>query len=240
MKILIDIGNTRLKWGCEHAQTLQTYPALAYKETAWQTQLQARWQSLPPPEKLAISSVAAPDIVSGIIELARQLWSNIEVSIAQATAKNFGVTSGYKQPEKLGVDRWLCLLATWQQYQQAAWIVDCGSAITLDFINAHGIHAGGVIAPGLTLMKKSLTNNTAKLNFSSQTYPAQLATFTDAAIFTGTLYAAVGLIEQTLKQQPAPAMLLLTGGDALLIAAHLSQSVIIDPDLVLKGLSLVA
>lgn len=240
MKILIDIGNTRLKWGCEHGQTLQTLPAVAYKETAWQAQLQAQWQSLDKPEKLAISSVAAPEIVTCVIELARQVWSDLPIHIAQTTAKKLGVTNGYQQPEKLGIDRWLCLLAIWQQYQQAAWIVDCGSAITLDFIDVQGIHAGGIIAPGLALMKKSLTRNTAKLNFSSQTYPAQLATFTEAGIFTGTLYAAVGLIEQTLKQQPAPAMVLLTGGDALLIAAHLSCPVIIDPDLVLKGLSLVA
>jgi type III pantothenate kinase len=87
-------------------------------------------------------------------------------------------------------------------------------------------------------MKKSLLQNTAALNFTPQSYEPGLANRTEAAIFSGTLYAATGLIEQALKMQSRSAVLLLTGGDATLISQHLSQPFLMEPDLVLKGLAI--
>lgn len=238
MNILIDIGNSRLKWACESDGKLSTQTALSHQQPDWQTQLLDAWQTLATPEKVAISCVANQDILQTVVAFAKQLWSDVEIIIAKSQAEEFGVKNSYQYPEKLGVDRWLCLIAARQYYPQAAWIIDCGSAITVDFIDANGVHGGGLIAPGLTLMKKALLQNTAALNFSSQSYQAGLANLTEAAIFSGTLYAAVGVIEQALKMQTVPAVLLLTGGDAMLIGRHLSQPFIIEPDLVLKGLSI--
>jgi type III pantothenate kinase len=239
MNIFIDIGNTRLKWGYKHGGILQPQPAFAYKQTPWQQPLRTAWQALARPKKLAISSVAAHDMALAVTTLAKQVWADIEIIMPQSMASGYGVKNAYPQPEKLGIDRWLCLIAAWQSYHQAVWVIDCGTAMTIDYLNADGNHTGGVIAPGLTLMKKSLAQNTRALDFSAQHYPPQLANFTQGGIFSGTLYAAVGLIEQVLKQQSAPAMLLLTGGDADLISRHLSQTAVVDPDLVLKGLSIV-
>lgn len=238
MNILIDIGNSRLKWACEHQGNITMQTALLHQHRNWQPLLLSAWQSLPPPKKLAISSVAKLNILQTVITLVKQLWLQTEIVIPKSMAEGFGVKNSYRYPEKLGVDRWLCLIAARHFYSQAAWIVDCGTAITVDFIDANGVHSGGLIAPGLTLMKKSLLQNTAALNFSHQPYKVGLANLTEPAIFSGTLYAAVGLVEQALKTQTVPAVLLLTGGDALLISQHLSQPFIIEPDLVLKGLSI--
>ncbi len=238
MNLLIDIGNSRLKWACEFGGKLSAQTALFHQQQNWQTQLLNAWQGLSSPEKVAISCVANPDILQSVIAWAKQLWSNCEILIAKSQATGFGVKNSYQHPEKLGVDRWLCLIAARHFYPQAAWIVDCGTAITVDYIDENGQHGGGLIAPGLTLMKKSLLQNTAALDFTAQAYQPELANFTDAAIFSGTLYAAVGLIEQALKTQTAPAVLLLTGGDAKIISSQLSPSFIIEPDLVLKGLSI--
>ncbi len=239
MNLLIDIGNTRLKWGYQYGDKLHTQAAVVYKQTPWQTLLRQAWQTLATPKILAISSVATADMTVSVTALAKQIWTDIKIVIPQSIACGYGVTNAYLQPAKLGIDRWLCLVAAWQHYQQAVWIIDCGTAITIDYLDATGHHAGGVIAPGLALMKKSLAQDTNALDFSRQHYPPQLANFTQGAIFTGTLYAATGLIEQVLKQQSAPAMLLLTGGDAHLLQRHLAQPAVVDPDLVLKGLAIV-
>lgn len=238
MKLLIDIGNSRLKWGQLQDGTIAAQTAVDHLQSDWQNQLFNAWQPLATPEKLAISSVATSGKLADVIALAKQLWPQIEVIIPTSTANGFGVKNAYEYPQKLGIDRWLCLIATRHLYREAAWIIDCGTAITIDFMDEQGVHEGGLIAPGLTLMKKSLTQNTAALNISTQTYLPELANFTEAAIFTGTLYAAVGLIEQALKTKPANAKIVLTGGDAELIRMNLLRhTVIIDPELVLKGLA---
>lgn len=238
MNLLIDIGNSRLKWACEHQGNITQQTALLHQQHNWQQMLLGAWQNLESPKKLVISSVARQDILQAVIALAKQLWSTCEIVIPKSRAEGFGVKNSYRYPEKLGVDRWLCLIAARHFYPQAAWIVDCGTAITVDFINENGVHSGGLIAPGLTLMKKSLLQNTAALSFSRQPYKVGLANITEPAIFSGTLYAAVGLIEQALKTQAASAVLLLTGGDAEIISSQLSQPFMIEPDLVLKGLSI--
>ncbi len=86
-------------------------------------------------------------------------------------------------------------------YQLPACIVDCGTAITVDLIDADGKHQGGLISPGLTLMKKSLAAGTEALQFHETNYEFGPANFTEAAIYSGTLSAAVGLIEHVLTKQ---------------------------------------
>ena len=239
MNLLLDIGNSRLKWAQEFQGKITAQHALAHQQTNWESELFKAWETLELPEKLAISCVANPVILHSIEKSAKRLWNNIEIIRAQSTAAAFDVKNSYPEPEKLGVDRWLCLIAARDLYPQSAiWIVDCGTAITVDFINAQGEHGGGLISAGLSLMQKSLLQNTAYLPLSEPAPIIGLANLTESAIFSGTLYAAVGLIEQALKMQQTPAVLLLTGGDATLVGAHLSLPFIIEPDLVLKGLSL--
>lgn len=239
MNLLVDIGNSRLKWACEFENYFVAQMTLSYQHHHWKNQLLKAWENLAAPEKMVISSVAFPEILSIVQNVAKQLWSACEMIIPRSMPSGLGVKNAYQYPEKLGIDRWLCLIAARHFYpQMAVWIVDCGTAMTLDFMDENGIHHGGLIAPGLTLMKKSLTQNTAALNFSAQTYSLKLADMTEAAIFSGTLYAAIGLVEQALKTQIDSAVLLLTGGDAPLISPHLSQSCVLETDLVLKGLSI--
>ena len=175
-------------------------------------------------------------LLETVSQLVQQLWDGIEIIIAQSQAQCAGVINAYPQPEKLGVDRWLTLLAVNQDYQQPVCIVDCGTAITVDILDAQGKHLGGVISSGLRLMKQSLQENTQQLKFSKQAYSLGLANFTEAAIDSGTLYAAVGLIEQVMLKQTTRPLLLLTGGDADIIAPQFTHSVTIKADLVLRGL----
>ncbi len=235
MNLLVDIGNSRIKWALQQ-QEMQS-SALPHHQSDCIGQLSEAWWPLPAPKVLAISSVGKETLKTRLINLAKQLWGDIEIFIAQSEAEAFGVRNSYPKPEKLGVDRWLCLVAAHHHYPQAAWIVDCGTAITVDFIDDDGVHQGGLISPGLRLMKTSLLQNTAALEMVEDEHDTGLANHTEAAIFSGTLYAATGLVEQALKSRDAKAVLVLTGGDAELMAKHLPHSVIVEPDLVLKGLA---
>ncbi len=238
MNLLIDMGNTRLKWALTTAGQLMVGQFLVNKQVS-REELILQWKGIYHPRRIAISCVSANELLELVQTVARQLWLDIEIVLVKSQTQAFGVINAYPEPQKLGVDRWLALVAAWQKYHAPICIVDCGTAITVDLINADGRHQGGLINPGLELMKKSLGQGTATLPFSKvqALYDAKatLANFTEAAIQNGTLIAALGLIEHVLANYPNR-LLILTGGDAELIASQLKIKSIVDMDLVLRGL----
>ena len=238
MKLLIDIGNTRIKWCSDNNGDLKTGFAIDYKQSGFIHDLRLRWLKLDPPQQLAISSVSESQTARQIIDLAKTIWPDIEIIIAKSQEQGFSVINAYQQPDKLGVDRWLGLIALRKFYPGNSCIVDCGTAITIDCLNNHGQHLGGLISPGLRLMKQSLYQGAENLSFSNKHYETGLSGFTEAAIYSGTLYAAVGLIEKSINNLCSCQTVVMTGGDAELIAKHLEFESIIEPDFVMKGLSL--
>ncbi|WP_347988786.1 type III pantothenate kinase [Methylomonas sp. AM2-LC] len=280
MNILIDIGNTRLKWifadcaalihnnvertdnnklvneanGVNSKLTssavekdIQTAlgdlcpmyeGVLFYRQQNVCLELRSAWQLLPEPQIVAIASVGATQLVTDMIELIQQLWPQVKLVIPKVSAAAFGVINAYPESEKLGIDRWLTLLAAHQYYPGFTCIVDCGTAVTIDVLTEQGLHLGGVICPGLQTMKQSLAVNTASLGVYTQAHDLALACNTATAIANGTLYAVVGMIENVMTQFPALNQLIVTGGDAVEITAHLSLKSWVDKNLVFKGLSL--
>ncbi len=237
MTLLIDIGNSRIKW-CQLIQgELQSMVAMDYRQPDFNAKLQASWSTLPAPDNILLASVGQPERLESVIHQSKILWPAADIQTAKTTAEKCGVKNAYRSPEKLGVDRWLALIAAHHLYAADCWIVDCGSAITLDFIRRNGQHQGGLIAPGIALMQKSLSDNTANLSQAEETFVTGLADFTEAAIYSGTLLAASGLIEKAVNSYNS-AQIILTGGDASLIAQHLQIDISIEPKLVLKGLAL--
>ncbi len=238
MKILLDIGNSRLKWAWQQAHDFFSQGALDYHQAHFIDRLHQHWQNLPQADSLAIATVSHQSIAERIIDLAKQLWPAIYIIQAQTSAQKCGVKNAYRHPEKLGIDRWLALIAAHHKQPGNCWVVDCGTAITMDYLHADGQHKGGLICPGLHMMRQSLSQNTQLLPAIEQDYVTGLADFTEAAIYSGTLLAASGLIEQSIQNLDKKARLILTGGDASRIAPHLNHDTHIEPDLVLTGLSL--
>lgn len=247
MNLLIDMGNSRLKWGwsrplpeavdtahTKRDQIIRGQPLSNARLT--RQELINAWKVIPPPRRIAVACVSANRLLKLVQSVAFELWLDVDIIVAKPQARAFGLTNAYQQPEKLGVDRWLCLIAAWRQYRKPVCIVDCGTALTVDLIDADGNHQGGLISPGLTLMKKSLDQGTEALPYSEAHYASGPASFTEAAIYSGTLAAAVGLVEHVLAKQPENTQLVLTGGDAELIAGQLDAAFVIEPDLVLRGL----
>ena len=237
MTLLLDIGNSRVKWALAHGGILTATTSIAHQTSHFKQTLQAQWQELAQrPSLIAISCVSHTTLLQQIILIAQQLWPDIAIVTPTAQAFALGVQSAYEQPETLGVDRWLALLAVRQITQQPACVIDCGTAITVDFINAQGLHLGGVISPGLTLMKRALAAGTGQLPYAENAFQVGLAKHTVAAIHSGAVYAAAGLIEKVLSRQTQTFTLFLTGGDATFIAAELAVEASIYDDLVLRGL----
>ena len=238
MNLLIDIGNSRLKWALHEATNLTEGEAVNY-DSDFTKQLFCRWQNVSQPGCIAIANVNASEKLNQVQGIAYQLWPGIKIFRPQSLAEGYGVRNGYRDPEKLGIDRWLALVAARNYFPFSVCIVDCGTAVTVDFLNQDGIHLGGLITPGLKLMKKSLAQGAADLELISQDYPAGLANNTEAAIYSGALFSIAGLIEHVMLKTPG-FQLILTGGDAEIIARQLTIDVMVKSDLVLSGLALVS
>jgi type III pantothenate kinase len=238
INLLVDVGNTRLKWAFLQESRLVTGRALVNQQIT-RHELVETWNMQTPPERLAIACVSSAPLLELVLTVAVELWPAIKIVRVKSKAHAFGVHNAYQLPEKLGVDRWLALVAVRNLYNKPACIVDCGTAITVDLIDADGKHQGGLISPGLTLMKKSLATGTEALQFHETNYEFGPANHTEAAIYSGTLAAAAGLIEYVLTKQSNTMSVILTGGDAEIIATQLLIKPIVDPDLVLRGLAIV-
>lgn len=236
MNLLIDMGNTRLKWAITTGSQIAAGQPL-FNNRINRGELIKLWQAIHHPRRIAISCVSKNQLLKLVQSVALERWPNTNIIQVKSQAQLLGVSNAYPQPEMLGVDRWLALIAVWQTYQRPACIVDCGTAITVDLIDAEGKHQGGLISPGLTLMKKSLASGTEALSVGETVVPiAAVSDHTEGAIYNGTLMAAIGLIEHVLAKYPQNLQLILTGGDAELIAGQLGIPSIVDPILVLRGL----
>ncbi len=240
MHLLIDLGNTRLKWAMAEGRDIHSGQALAHaRQSDIREALRSHWQNLPRPARVAIASVAASDLLEQVRWTIHRLWPGLEIIRPQPQAHAHGVSNAYRQPEKLGVDRWLTLLAVRRYHDLPACVVDCGTAITIDILNVRGRHLGGMIAPGLTLMKRSLVQGTEALQSFQDEFAVGLADATEAAICNGALFAAIGLVEAVVARYGQGMQLLLTGGDARCIAGKTDLASVIEPDLVLQGLTVI-
>ena len=235
MKLLIDMGNTRLKWAvCQQGQLSES--AALLNEQVDLLLLASVWADLNPTEVL-ISCVSTNQLLLTVKNAVYELWT-IEAKVARSVTSGFGVKNGYAKPEMLGVDRWLALIAARSLFDGAVCVVDCGTAITIDLLNDDGQHLGGFISAGVALMKQALARGTNALPLVNVEHDVQAANSTLAAIHSGTVLAAVGLIETVLARQDKHFQLVLTGGDAELVAPLLSVASVVNKDLVLYGLAL--
>jgi type III pantothenate kinase len=238
MKLLIDIGNSLIKWAVQENTELGNIHRLPHADCA---SLFATWNKLAAPEYVVVAQVGAPSAWPELERKLQQQWPESIWINAVAQAEQFGVRNAYRQPQKLGVDRWLALLAAHAGYPGVSCIIDCGTAVTIDILGAQGQHRGGWIMPGLQLMTRSLTEQTAALpeTDAQQARNIAPADHTRQAIVNGCVLAIVGSIEAVAARQAEPLQLIVTGGDGPLIAEYLNVPYTLDCELVFKGLALI-
>ncbi len=237
MILCIDCGNSRIKWGLRAAAGWWAQGVLAHGEVGQLAALTVDW---PDVQKILLANVAGPALAARIADVVAAAWPGRPLLTAASCAAAAGVRNGYQQPERLGVDRWCALLGAWAKVRGCCLVVMAGTATTVDSLNADGFFPGGLILPGLDLMRKSLARDTAGLPLAQGRYVAQ-PTCTDDAIVSGCLDAQAGAIERAWRRLDDPAApCLLSGGAAAAIAPALTipwQGV---DNLVLEGLATLA
>ncbi len=241
MRLFVDIGNTAVKWATD--ASLQSAVVERCPIEPSMQGLFSAWERYEQPDGLYISSVLQAERRSVIEEWVDNHWG-IRPFWAETRAAELGVKSGYREPTQLGVDRWLALLAARSLSQSPLLVVDCGSATTLDGMDAAGNHLGGVILPGLRLFPHCLMQNTEIPAFSESGVIDYFATDTSTGIHSGAILATVSSVERMLgmikRESEVTPICLLTGGDAEIVGQHLSIEYQREPNLVLLGLALIA
>jgi type III pantothenate kinase len=159
--------------------------------------------------------------------------------------KAYGVVCAYDEPRQLGADRWAALVAARAiSPDRGAVVVDAGTAITVDGLNAQGIHVGGVILPGVRLMRRALGEGTARIGSVGGGEVALNTHNTASAVATGTVLGGAAAVSRIVNDYTsvagADARLLICGGEAELLSAHIDTTFEHVPDLVLRGLCIVA
>jgi type III pantothenate kinase len=244
MMLLVDVGNTRIKWGQFHDLAISGHAALTYKDKSVNQLLTAAWAGLPPPDRILVVNVAGVSLADSLSDFCRQQFKQTPefvLPVRQAC----GVTNGYERPEQLGADRWAAIIGAHHLYNSGPLcIVDCGTAITIDTVTHEGRHLGGLIAPGLGAMQRALVAAAPVIPAESGGRLTLYARDTRTAVTSGVLYAAAALIRHVTGeirvQQGEHTKCLLTGGDAERMQSIVRGEFTLAPHLVLEGLGVLA
>ncbi len=250
MILLLDIGNTRIKWAQVLDGALTPQQSLLHREVALDVWTKQLFRERFRPARLLVSNVAGADMAGTIRRQAERYW-HLTPEFAATTASAAGVTNAYPQPSSHGVDRWLALIAARHMASSAACVIDAGTAVTIDAVDGRGMHLGGVIIPGIRMMVDALLDRASDLGSKSRTpkpRPAighqagMFASSTAQAIENGALFAIAaaadrGIAELARQLCSIRPDVYLTGGDADRIHTAMTTAAEIIPDLVLRGLA---
>ncbi len=250
MKLLIDIGNTRIKWALLDRGSLLGADAVEHRADAAAVDLMLERISLNgaiAPTDVVAANVAGDVLGKRVTGAVRDRWG-LSVRFAVTQLRTGTVRNSYDDYRQLGVDRWLAIIAAADQFAGPVCIVDAGTAITIDVVAPGGVHTGGYIIPGLDLMRQSLGENTGDLRRLAGDGSPQLPTglpvpgrSTSEAISGGTLAVICCLIDRCVSgsaEHGGDLQVVVTGGDAERLIRHLEGIVHHRPHLVLEGLAL--
>ena len=242
--LLFDVGNTRLKWGVADDGEIHRTGSITHEKIR-ESGLSALTTRLPKAVDAAIAcNVAGPTFATRLAGVVGA-HCGCDLHFAKTERSAFGVNNSYRQPRRMGVDRWVAMIGAWAELQSACLIVDAGTAVTIDAIDAEGDHLGGQILPGIFMMADALASKTSDI---PATRPTAAASFEGVAMFarntrnavaSGALGAVAGAVERairTLRSNAYDATVVLTGGDASRILTALEESPLHRPNLVMQGL----
>ncbi|WP_028238766.1 type III pantothenate kinase [Stutzerimonas azotifigens] len=173
-----------------------------------------------------------------------EMVTGVAPVLARSTMVLAGVSNGYAEYERLGVDRWLAVVAAYNRVRSPCVVIDVGTAVTVDYVQGSGVHIGGYIAPGLPLLRKLLTDNTGGVRYQAveQTRAARSVpgVRTADAVERGCELMVRDFVSARIVAAEAllgkEVVILMTGGDAAL-AEGFAQVQFVE-DLVFEGLAI--
>ncbi|MFM0738318.1 type III pantothenate kinase [Paraburkholderia xenovorans] len=255
--LLIDAGNSRIKWALVQADGTQSVAGVLAHDGSDEP----GWADLPTPRSVWISNVAGQTVAARIAALLDAHWPHLPRTTIRASARQCGVTNSYTTPDTLGSDRWAGLIGAHAAFPgEHLLIATFGTATTLEALRADGCFVGGLIAPGWTLMMRSLGEHTAQLPTLDAGAARGLldtggahegarrgpffATDTPRSLSAGCTLAQAGLIERMWHdlqhEWQVPVRLVVSGGAVDEVTSALKVPHTRHDSLVLSGLALIA
>jgi type III pantothenate kinase len=256
----IDIGNSLCKWRVRQLQTTEVYAScgdILLRGSQSTEKLLAAANCAKQPideiavvykqmfecieeyhfEKVVVCSVAAIRLNKHLSNIVNKIWA-IDAWFFETTAQCEGVINSYKDPSKMGADRWLASIAARHLYEdRAVCVADCGTAINIEFVNKDGLHEGGYIIPGVKLMQQSLLANTEYVRCMQGEEKLEKGIDTQSNVLNGSLFTVVALLEKLQREVAQKnGLIIITGGSSdLFIGRVKGENVIFNRDLVLDG-----
>ena len=239
MILLVDAGNTRVKWRVIETGAGAGRVAEGVAVHEEMASLSGVFRAHPGLRRLVGCNVAGPEVAGQINELAAA--AGLAPEWLTPTARFCGVRNLYDDPAQLGADRWAALIGARRVHPGGALVVSAGTATTVDLLAADGAFLGGLILPGVDLMQRALATRTAQLPLASGRFSPTPRNTADA-IHSGCLQAQAGAVERMFRllAGQADALCLLGGGAADSFAELLEIPMRRIDNLVLVGLAAVA
>ncbi len=245
--LLVDMGNTRIKWACFDGERLTGLRAAAHAR--WRAADYARqlFGTRAAPDSMLVSSVAGARLDRMLAAAARR--AGVAVRFVTVPRRAAGVTVGYREPWRLGVDRFVAAVGARHLFNRiATCVVGIGTAMTIDLLGADGVHRGGMIIPAPALMVDTLLRNTHGIRRRARGGTlggsGLFGRSTRAAIVQGSLHAAAAIIDRAVEEARTlmgrKPLVVLTGGQADAVRPLVRSRSVAVPDLVLTGLAVLS
>jgi len=234
----LDVGNSSAKWRLlQNGVVAARGKYVAGDETSRAVLLACTER----PEQIWISSVATAEAETGLARLLQDRWG-VTPWFARSEARTGDLINSYTDPDRMGIDRWLVMLAARAHVRGRVCVVDAGSALTIDLVAADGRHEGGYIIPGPALMERALLLDTDRVRFDEDVgYQLAPGTSTAEAVRHGIALAQAGAVAMAIDHASGePVQLLFCGGGGQALMQLLDRGGLYLPDLVFEGLGAMA
>lgn len=247
MILLVDIGNTAVKFASVKAVDVEaeiTPLAVIGRDRGIELSGELRHIASESYDEVLVSSVAAKRFERDLDCKIQKIFGLTPV-YARTDSECAGVHCAYEDPKRLGVDRWLAVLAGWHLSKgKPVVVVDCGTAVTLDVVVA-GRHIGGLIVPGVNTMMKSLFRDTDQIAGAAagEVVSGQLPLLglnTRDAVAAGSRHMVLGFLDrhrELLRERYGDELVsIVGGGSAVTMLDAVDQKWDYDRHLVWRGL----
>ena len=244
MRLLVDIGNSRVKAAIDDGTRLEPLGTFAWQDAPVHELLAEHW--LGPldgrvPDAVHAANVAGDRLLPSLAAWCCERFATRPVAMRSA-ARLGALVNGYAEPGTLGVDRWAAMIGARAHHAGALCVVDSGTATTVDLVDARGVHRGGAILPGIYTMRRSLGKYTAAL-FAADGEIGPFSDNTASGIAGGTGFASVGAIDRLVDEAHEAVgelTTIVTGGESSILESLMRNPVVRDPLLVLRGVAVAA
>ncbi len=242
MILFVDIGNSRLKWGCFQS-TFKFGNAISHLNMTPDHVFNQAFENVNHPERVFVANVASHLFADRLSSWVNEHWGCPCYFLK--VEKNFKtIKNGYQHSEQLGIDRWLYLIGGRRLVpKKDLAIVSLGTALTVDVLTKNDQHQGGLIVPGLRLLQESMMELTHHAGDKIVTLDQQnlfLGQDTLNCIQQGSAHMLIGFVNQVMtwleNNISENIHCLLTGGNADQFMAIKAKNYQLEEHLIFHGM----